>query len=241
LDKKSSDEPSDGIDSLDTDLVERTEASTPSLPTNICPSTSSSRFPNRPSKFGLLRLPEILPSVPGFTSSKSSLLKSATWSPAGNLLPLGRLLSGIVVAVSRSRADPILLGSDVRALVDSDGWDADDAAREGLAATGDALRLRCVGIVTGFDLGLPDVEVFLGDLDLLRGGDGPASKAAAWLDSRLLDNRLAFSFTSIDCRLAVDKGTNDRGTIILNVGIDFSSSAIAVVDQKSEYERQSPA
>jgi hypothetical protein len=177
LDTKSSEEPSDGIDSLDTDLVERTEASTPSLPTNIWPSTSSSRFPNRPSKFGLLRLPERPPSVPGFTSSKSNLLNSATWSPAGNLLPLGRLLSGIVVAVSRSRADPILLGSEARAMVGNDGWDADDAASEGLAAAGDGLRLRCVGIVTGFDLGVPDAGLLLGDLDLLRGG--PASNAAA--------------------------------------------------------------
>lgn len=188
-----------------------------------------------------MRLPEIPPSVPGFTSSKSNLLNSATWLPAGSLLPLGRLLSGIVVAVSRSRADPIRLGSNVGALEESDGWEADDAASEGPAATGDALRLRCVGIVTGFDLGLPDVEVFLGELDRVRGGDGPASKAAAWLDSRLLDNKLTFSFRSIDCRLAVDNGTNDRGTIILNVGVDFTSSAIAVVGQKREHERQRPA
>lgn len=160
VDTKSSDEPRDGIDSLETDLVERTEASTPSLPTNICPSTSSSRLPNKPSKLGLLRLPGRLPSFTGLTSSKSSLLKSATWSPAGSLLPLGRLLNGIVVAVSRSRAEPILLGSDVRALVESDGCDVDDAAKEGLAATVVGLLLRCVGIATGSDLGLPDVEVF---------------------------------------------------------------------------------
>lgn len=229
FDTKSSEEPRDGIDSLDADLVERTEASTPSLPTNIWPSTSSSRFPKRPSKFGLLRLPDRPPSVPGFTSSKSSLLNSATWSPGGSLLPLGRLRSGIVVAVSRSRADPILLGSDVGVLVDSDGWDADDAASESLAVVGDGLRLRCVGIVTGFDLVLPVAEVFLGDLDLLRGDGGPALNAAAWSDSRLLDNRLAFSFRSIDCRLAVDIGTNDRGTIILTVFVEYNLSAFSSV------------
>ncbi len=49
FDMKSSDESSDGIDSLETDLVDKTEASTPSLPTNICPSTSSSMLPNSPS------------------------------------------------------------------------------------------------------------------------------------------------------------------------------------------------
>lgn len=207
LDTKSSDEPSDGIDSLETDLVERTEASTPSLPTNICPSTSSSRLPNSPSKFGLTRLPEKAPSLPGFTSSKSSLLNSLTWSLAGSFLPLGRFLSGIVVALSRSRAEPVLLGSDFRALADSDGCDTDDVAGEGLAATSVGLLLRCVGIATGSDLVLSEADVLWGDLDLRRGGEGPASNAAASSDSRLLDCILALSFRSIDCRLAVDKGT----------------------------------
>jgi len=78
VDTKSSDEPNDGIDSLETDLVERIDASTPSLPINICPSTSSSRLPNKPSKCGFERLPERLPSFPGLTSSRSNLLNSAT-------------------------------------------------------------------------------------------------------------------------------------------------------------------
>ena len=209
VDTKSSDEPRDGIDSLETDLVESTEASTPSLPTNICPSKSSSRLPNRPSKFGLLRLPGRLPSLTGLTSFKSNLLKSATWSPAGSLLPLGRFLSGIVVAVSRSRAEPIRLGSDARAFVESDGCDVDDAANEGLAVTVAGLLLRCVGIATGSDLGFPHEDMFLGpgDLDLLGGDGGPASNTAARSDRRLFDKRLTFSFKSIDCRLAVDKGT----------------------------------
>lgn len=88
---------------------------------------------------------------------------------------------------------PICLGSDFRILVEIDDCDADEAAGEGLARTVVGLLFRCVGIATGSDLVLPDINVFWGDLDLLRDGGEPASKAAACSDSRLLDNMLAFS------------------------------------------------
>jgi len=48
----------------------------------------------------------------------------------------------MVVAVSKSRAEPILLGSETRALVDGDGCDTDDVPNEGLAAVGVGLLLR---------------------------------------------------------------------------------------------------
>ena len=150
----------------------------------------------------------------------------------------------MVVAVKRSRAEPILRGSGVRALVGNEGCETDDVVGEGLAVSGVGLPRRCVGILTGFDLPLADVGAARGEL--LRGGDVPASKAAACSERRLLVRISSFSFKSRVCRLAVDRGTKERGTIILSIDIEryfflfgFPSRLAASRGSDSAYRRLS--
>jgi len=110
---KSSGDAREGIDSLDTDRADNTVRSTPSFPTNICPSTNSSIFPKSPSNCGFPRLPDSSPSLLALISPKSSLLKSATWSPSGSRCiarPLGRFRTGIAVADNKSCTDSPRLG-----------------------------------------------------------------------------------------------------------------------------------
>lgn len=121
----------------------------------------------------------------------------------------------MVVAVNRSCAEPILLGPDATAVVVTDGGDKDDVAGEGRTVSSVGLLLRCVGIWTGSDLALGVIELSFGDL--LRGGDVPASNAAACSDRRLLVRISSFSFRFRACRFAVAIGTNERGTIIMNM------------------------
>jgi hypothetical protein len=67
----------EGIDSLERDRKETREPGTPSIPPLDCP-FASWNSPNSPSNCGLPKLPVRLPSSALMTSSRSSLLKSAT-------------------------------------------------------------------------------------------------------------------------------------------------------------------